>query len=62
MKLPRNKLKKNKYMYCELYTEYLKSQIVDTNLGPYHRYILYRDTITPMYKMKLKNRKRKGLK
>ncbi len=59
---PRNRLKKNKYQYCKQFTEYLKHEIVDTNIFVFMRYEAYRLKITPMYKAKTKRRTRKGSK
>ena len=60
MKLPSNKLKKNKLNYLKKFLIYLKNEVRDTNLFVWKRYTLYRDVIIPYYKMKAKKIQRKG--
>ena len=60
--IPKNKLKKNKYRYCKDLTKHLKDTLCDTNIFTYQCYVIYRDIITVKYHIKLKKRKRKGLK
>ena len=59
--IPKNKLKKNKYKYCKDFTKHLLDALCDTNIFTYKRYVIYRDLITVRYYIKIKKRKRKGM-
>ena len=59
--IPKNKLKKNKYKYCKDFTKHLHDILCDTNIFTYKRYVIYRDLITVRYYIKIKKRKRKGM-